>query len=350
MKYENMFFKLNSNPKVINKKLSFDYIDKRVGLVDINDIIPPKKVKLDREIDDSFISMINEKLLAKELLKFSRVLVYNFSDEDLVTFYNNMWSLTVCKFDELKYNKKNKNRADTLAYYKVANNTIFVSDYISTVFHELFHMSTSKRMGIFLFSGFSFHNLKNKLAIGNGINEGYTQLLSERYFDESIKGNYNYLVYMLTMVENIIGKEKMESLYMSSNLYGLVDELKKYASYKDICRFVTYTDYLLENMYKKNLSNNKLVIIGSMCEFINEFIVKLTISKYKINRPESEDEYYDMVNGIKDIFNKVIAVMRINGTEVDCSFLEDEDFMYELVDDLNELEVDFDVSAKKKVL
>jgi len=48
---------------------------------------------------------------------------------------------------------------------------------------------------------------------------------------------------VMSLVEDIIGREKMEKLYFQGNLYGLVEELKKYSSEKEIRLFIRNVDF-----------------------------------------------------------------------------------------------------------
>ena len=340
----------NSNDIVyFKRKLLFD-VDKYIKKVDINDVEAPQETKLLRKIDDEFIDCICEKELSKELLIFTKTVVGNFEEKDLTTFYNNMWTLSIDNYSNDKFKRRNKIGKNTIAYYRFASNTIFVLDknFKDSIFHELFHMSTAKREKHNAFFGFSYCNLKHSKRVGVGINEGYTQLLSERYFPEAKKGTYPYLTYNLGLIESIIGKEKMESLYLNSNLYGLIDELRKYATYEDICKFITYTDYLVDNMHNRKISNKKLAIATKMFEFINIFILKLLINKYKMNRPSNEYEILEMSESIVCLINKLISTMKIYGKYIICSFENNESVMLELLSDLEELNFDFDEQFEKK--
>ena len=65
-----------------------------------------------------------------------------------------------------------------------------------------------------LISGFG-QSLSNKISIGVGITEGYTDLIFQRYFCEEIleKIGYRYHKIVSKLTEFIIGKEKMQDLY-----------------------------------------------------------------------------------------------------------------------------------------
>ena len=79
-----------------------------------------------------------------------------------------------------------------------------------------------------IYSGLSEQN------IGIGLNEGYTELLAKRYFDKSNNNGYIFETQIAKLLELIIGQEKMESYYFNANLYGLIEELRKYNNFYSI--------------------------------------------------------------------------------------------------------------------
>ena len=101
-----------------------------------------------------------------------------------------------------------------------------------------------------IFCGFA-QGYKGKKIIATGINEGYTQLLAERYFGESkdILKAYSCEKSIAEKLEMIVGKEKMQSLYLNANLYGLIQELKQYEDENTIMQFISDVDFL--NMHLK---------------------------------------------------------------------------------------------------
>ncbi|MBR4178348.1 MAG: hypothetical protein IKR57_03260 [Bacilli bacterium] len=335
--------------KTINKNILFFNLDRDILLKDINDV---EILSIDRIRDNYFSDLsifLYDKPFSNELMEFVNVIVKNFKKEDLKIFYSNIRHLDVKKFDENKYNKGKKNH--TLAYYKPYNNTVYISNEINTsgIYHELFHMSTAIKYNKYLFVGFDQTDLVSNKSFGVGINEGYTQLLSERYFDKAQKG-YPSLVHDLLLIENLIGKEKMESLYMQCNLYGLIDELKNYISYEDICRFITYTDYIKHNMYNKNVSDRKVAIMGQMCAYINMFIVTCYLNKYINQLPNTPEEREDMINTLCMLFNKLIVRININNKLVECSFTDNIEYLERILEGFDYLGLDCKELKQKKLV
>ena len=103
---------------------------------------------------------------------------------------------------------------DSRANYSVGDNTITLLrvDARKNIFHELFHMASSyEGQDGFLFSGFRQYRILDS-SIGLGLNEGYTQALTEHYFrDFDIPKTYPLEVKAARNLESIIGREKMGS-------------------------------------------------------------------------------------------------------------------------------------------
>ncbi len=312
------------------------------------------KVYILPDIEETDTSDINEcidkKELSNVLKEFKSVLESRFQSCDLITFYNNIRTLKIDEFDFESFNNKDANKPNTLAYYKVGENTIFLpnKNNIGTIYHELFHMSNTFRKSNVLFCGFSQHDLLQNTSIAEGINEGYTQLMAERYFDGSKKGNYSYFVYIMQELERIVGQEKLEEFYIKSDLYGLFNELSNYSHPTDIKDFVLYMDYLVKNMYKKELTREELKKIKVMVLYINKYILMTYINKIEYEGIKSDEEYYEFVDTIRDLIAHTVLSITCAGKDMDVSILNDKKFMKVFKSALNDLDVDFDVTEEKK--
>lgn len=144
------------------------------------------------------------------------------------------------------------------------------------IYHELFHMASSTYKDGIRYSGFHQSSIKTGIvSLGKGLNEGYTELLSARYFqsENSIDGSYEYEVLVAKKVEDLIGKEKMQSLYLNSNLKGLIDELKQYTSEEEIMKFISNSDFLVSHMSDKKLQLFEKNMIYNCLKNINSFFI-----------------------------------------------------------------------------
>ncbi len=227
-----------------------------------------RKIKVTPQVVEKYKEMNKEKISKKKLgnyiIDFIYVIERNFSKEDLEHFYQNINSVKV---------KRNLFTKAT-GSYSPAYNRIFIKrncDY--AIFHELFHLASTTVDNEDMYVGFCQMNDKNFLGIG--LNEGYTEALTRRYFEEfSNKTAYNIEVDIALSLEKIIGKEKMESLYMQSNLKGLVTELQKYSSNNDIMKFIGNVDYI------NKFHNDKDLVVLKL-EEVSNFLKDAYINKLR---------------------------------------------------------------------
>ena len=317
------------NNKIKNELIKRYKLIKDRKVFDINDIEYSSKNKAD---DKNIV--IKDGSLSDVIHTFVDTLVANFDEDELATFYNNIKTLAIeiTDFDETIRKRKYESSHKTLAYYKIATNTIYILDTSNTgiLYHELFHVSTARRVGTTSFNGFCQTNLLTSECIGEGINEGYTQLMAERYFKDSSVGNYNVLVYLVELLELIIGKDKMEHYYMTSDLYSLVNELKKYAAYEDICKFLSYLDYIVKHIYDTNLLRSDVKYFKKIFLFINEFLLKSYATKIANSDIDTEEEYEKCYQEFSYIVSRSIIYADIDNKRINCSFADDEDFVKEL--------------------
>lgn len=145
--------------------------------------------------------------------------------------------------------KKNK----LSLFQKQFENTKLESDKDSIVNHELLHMSTARKDGNHYFCGFEQIDRKSKCLIGRGLNEGYTELINQRYFSTTtpVKGgteiaylNEQWIAYGIEM---LVGKEKMEELFFNGDLDGLLTEMSKYMSMEAANRILGIANSTMKN-------------------------------------------------------------------------------------------------------
>lgn len=116
----------------------------------------------------------------------------------------------------------------------------------SSIYHELMHMASFYLTddGIYMIGFRQFRPFL--LDIGGGLNEGYTELLTERYFfDQGVDYTYKCLVNFAKDIESIVGKDKMEELYFNSDLYNLKEDIIKDCSEEEFMQFLNDSDWFL---------------------------------------------------------------------------------------------------------
>lgn len=217
----------------INRKLKLYKLSKYKGkiIIDQNDIF--KKIE---NIPKDEINLIKGELLAPYVIKLREFI----GDDELKIVYNNIKTLKTIRFlspyiflgaTGIYDAKKNK------IYYLSKN----------TLGHEFLHMAstTYDKTNNIIMGG--FYQKKSKDSIGNGLDEGYTELLNSRLYNKKNKVQaYPGLVKINKMLELFFDDPKdMACLYFNSNLPGLIKQLEKYASREEIINLIIDMDNIL---------------------------------------------------------------------------------------------------------
>lgn len=234
------------------------------------------------------ITSVNYK---NELFKFHEIIVNYFPIYDLDIFIEKLYSLKIeSKVTNLKDLLAKSNGGHSCVYYPEDNKIFLIKQDVKDyhIYHELFHLLSSYEENNIVYSGFSQCNNKEYTSIGNGINEGYTQFLKERYFgvDEKEINYYMLQKHIAKHLEIIVSQRKMESMYAEADLLGLISELKKYEDEEKIINFIYDVDYINENIKNKTEYNNiNMILNKSLLFLINMYIKKqdLLLEKKLLN-------------------------------------------------------------------
>ena len=178
-------------------------------------------------------------------------------------FYNNLKTL------KIKRNQKLKVLNLSINQYMPVDNVVYITDE-SALFHELNHVSSSYYNGVD-YSGLSQNNF------GTGINEGYTELLMERYYQYT--DSYCAEKKIVNNLEKIIGRDKIEECYYTANLYEFVEVLKQYDTEETVLKFINYVD-IMSSLIDNNILNKAYypILIRSMKK-INLYLLKWYVIK-----------------------------------------------------------------------
>ncbi len=183
---------------------------------------------------------------------------------------------------------------ERLAEYDMFERIIYYAEEIrESIFHELLHMASSWRKGYTYTCGFQqigYDEQENELTdIGAGLNEGYTQLLTERYFRYlgDRVGVYKVPVRLASYVEVLVGREQMESLFFEGNLEGLIEALERYAPREEVVRLLKNIDYVYSSIYETRLPFPKVL----SRRYYERILVSLSgMLKRKIELERENDE------------------------------------------------------------
>ena len=205
---------------------------------------------------------------------FKDVMQRNFSEEELNLFNQNIKSLKIFK---LNFIEEFIFRYDAM-YDSMLNKIVLGKDF-TDIFHELFHLSSTDFSREEMCCGFVFN------ADGVALNEGYTEILSKRYFN-SIGEGYKKQIKYAQIIEDIVSKDVMEHLYLTADFQGLVDELRKYASYKEVIDFIINMDKDKRLFFLEHTEPEKKII---------EFLLKIYINflNGKLSRNEIDIKEYE---------------------------------------------------------
>ena len=233
-------------------------------------------IKLNKED----INKIKKQPLGNELIKFRKKLYKKFKSENLNLLNNNIRTLKIkikyiapeillLKFASGKY-KLTKNKIELINRFKEGSTN-----------HEFFHMASTFyfKEGKLAFCGFQQINYLKEETLGKGLNEGYTELLSDRYFKNQIIGrsfSYDICTFFAEKLEEIVGKDKMEIFYMNADLFGLCKFLTNFDELENILKFLLKLDHLVTYASYSNRKKYK-----EYYELIECYLAKWYINKKK---------------------------------------------------------------------
>lgn len=277
-------YKLIHNNKITNHKI----IHESNALKTIRK--KPKKPIIDKET----IDIINE---AVELLS------HELSKETMEIIKRNLTSI-----NKIKNKTSPKNKHD-YGFYQTNSHSINI--YLTQddprikrqiLSHELMHAAASYSYKNIMQNGF-MQSIDSIETIGLALNEGYTDLLSQRYFCQNIDiftTPYEYQKTVSAITELIIGKQKMQELYFQGNLKELIEELSKYQEKNKVKQFILDLDTILniQNSHNKYIKiPNEKIILTQLYNRVNIFLYNAFSQKTK-----KEAQYLEESNHFLDLF------------------------------------------------
>lgn len=335
----------NLNDKIYNiviNVLCNNFIAKTYKLAKLEKILEVEglekleNIKLEYYKDEPRLLQNNEKF-KEEIENFRKVLETNFNKKDLDNFYYNI------EWVKIK-DKKIENGISNGTYNKKTNSmVIFKNKSKTTIHHELFHMSASNTTLKNFIGGFCVS--ADKYVIGLALDEGYTELLANRYFNQEVYETLDFDSYLIEArvaynLEKIVGKDKMQSLYLTSNLLGLINELKEYYTDKEIEQFLINLDVI--SIYQDNLliseeENNRL---NEVMEEIICFLVK-GYSKILLKQNNSNERNIGLLNDY-------IQVVNIDYDRLYHDYEYDINKINEIINEILGIKLDSDVLKRNK--
>ena len=215
--------------------------------------------------------------------------------------------------ETLKINKKLKNvftLIKSAGYYDGINHSIAISRFntkeelLLLTNHELTHASSSGGMHKnTFFCGFS--QIRNKIFFAEALNEGYTEYFNQKYITKDKNSGYKYHVQVAKILEFIIGEEKIKSLYLNSNLKGLVKQLEQYISKEKIINFIINLDKIL--LIQNQLNTTYILSLEEKQKLLNLYN-EITIFLYKVYSNKKQDNYFSSSNNFLELLDELDKV------------------------------------------
>ena len=173
-------------------------------------------------------------------------------------------------------------------------------------YYELFDLSMEIYQNNILYNGFILEKDQYLKSIGYGLNEGYRNILCERFFNLKSSSEVCQIEkYFAKRLEDLIGTEKLQSIHFNSNLYELVDEFKHYDSYESIVKFIKNLDFISTNI-NNNLSIKKKTILKLLSEN-NLLLLKWYYIKQRGLYNDSLIDYFEYNNRINNYLNSMYS-------------------------------------------
>lgn len=155
-------------------------------------------------------------------------------------------NLLNCYYDNIKDLKYYENYYDlykyeALGYYQRHDNRIVIID--NVIFHELLHTAFNTKF----------------------LCEGYTEFLNHKFFNKYCHNSYNsyqHETMICSILEEIIGEQKMIEYFFTNNVDGLVRDLSNlYGTKEEAKNFIKNLDYCKYNNYDNKKCSDKLLKI-----------------------------------------------------------------------------------------
>ena len=233
------------------------------------------------EMCQNLLALNNEKLF--ETLSIFSKKHYKYKD----ILYHNLQGLNIIKMNDNKEYAGYTHAANRLTYF-----------YDEDVYHELIHVASSyiDYDNYIFYSGFNYHDLCSNKNFGEGIMEGYVELLCQRdtrdnkviekHSDEkkTWESSYFYVNALARQLEILIGQDEMEDMFFNNGFIRLKNWMLQYKDEKSVMKFFKNCDIsVLAQDYNLQIFNRRVLeaqdFLFDICqEFFPE---KIELLKYE---------------------------------------------------------------------
>ena len=192
------------------------------------------------------------------------------------------------------------------------------STHVLSIFHELFHLASNNMNSRNI--GFSFLD-RYGIQSGRSLNEGYTDLLTERYFSQiGYTKVYDIESIYASLIERIVGMDKMVECYLKADMKSLALELQKYQDINTIYQFVKSLDNIDDNRSRIETYNR----YTSMAYFlIQTYIRKKILYNENIFDRRVKDDIINFINQIPGTISYDNQVIKIDLGKITDEIVDD---------------------------
>ena len=177
-------------------------------------------------------------------------------------------------------------------------------DNATSIYHELMHSMSIKKYG----SGYAGLTYYIK-ELGYGINEGYTQRLTEEFIKNNKSKTYPNEKNIALIIEKIIGKKLMQMLYFNAGYNGLIKMLSKYDTEEKIVKLIKIIDILSDCYYTIIFEDKYPKLLKLKIYLLEEKVYNELLYLYRnfINTKEIDKELEEKnIKELEEFMNKEV--------------------------------------------
>lgn len=203
------------------------------------------------------------------------------------------------------------------ASYDIFNNKIYAGKRIEdSIYHKLFHAFTTYKENIFsIYSGFNYINIYADIA--RRLSEGYTAVLTNRYFD--IDDAYMIEANIARKTELILGEKNMQDFYASNNLYAIIKFLSKFSSEEEAIAFISYVDKL--GIYRNNIKKS-IQIMNILSNYLVDIYLNFLVKIYSQGKFDKAD-----IDIFLSIFKEEFTSYAFSDDDIEKEYLRSSDYL-----------------------
>lgn len=257
-------------------------LQRRENIAVAIDSLPPATRNFEN-MNASFSLMVLRKGVYKHAVDF-KDLLKDIPHIDTTNYYNALPTLRVLIDFRGRFPK---------GEYFIDENMIAVSpkDECSTTLYSLMKVSATRKCGDSYAEGFARYKADDREnGIGIGLTDAYFDILFDRYFSPLVgEHTFEYPNELAALsIESIIGHEKMEELFFSCSLDGLVKSLSEFIPKERVISLIRKIDHINTISKSKNVVA-KILTKKTYREIVEELIALLTSKSSKEREPVDEE-------------------------------------------------------------